>query len=118
MSNLFKTAIIWLLLLCAPVQGFAAVAMMSHHSGHEMPMHAVTPVMAHADCCVNTSNTHDVAGSCSSCLDGCVSVVFAPPVFMVSAASVYTSEAIPFRSLVFHSFVSATLERPPQASFA
>lgn len=117
MNNLFKTAIIWLLLLCAPVQGFAAVAMMSHHSGHEMPMHAATQAMAHADCCANTSNKHDVAGSCSSCLGGCVSVTFAPPVFMVSAAPVYASEAIPFRSLLFHSFVSATLERPPQASF-
>jgi hypothetical protein len=83
-----------------------------------MSMHSAMPAMANVDCCATTSNQHDIAGSCSSCPDVCVSLAFAPPIFMVSSAAVYASEAIPFRSLLFRSFVSATPERSPQASFA
>ncbi|HUW28313.1 MAG TPA: hypothetical protein VMV97_06875 [Sulfuriferula sp.] len=118
MKILFKTIVVWLLLLSAPVQGFAAVAMMpAGHAGHEMPQHPAVSSMEHADCCMPTGNGHDHAGTCSSCLAGCIGMAIAPPVIAVSSMPVYGSEAIPFRSQVFRSFVSATPERPPQASF-
>ncbi|WP_147073979.1 hypothetical protein [Sulfuriferula plumbiphila] len=130
MKILFKTIVVWLLLLSAPVQGFAAAAMMccvptqqqmtmmpADHAGHEMPRHPAAASMDHADCCMSTGGSHANAGTCSSCLAGCVGVVIAPPVIAVSAMPVYGSEAIPFRPRVFRSFVSATPERPPQSSF-
>lgn len=133
MKILFKTIVVWLLLLAAPVQGFAAAAMMccvptqeqmtmmpADHAGHEMPQHHAAASMNHADCCMSTSNghSHDSTGACSSCLAGCVGMAIAPPVIAaVSSMPIYGSEAIPFRSQVFRSFVSATPERPPQASF-
>lgn len=130
MKILFKTIVVWLLLLSAPVQGFAAVAMMccvptqqqmtmmpAGHAGHEMPQHAAVSSMQHTDCCMPTGNGHDHAGTCSSCLAGCIGMAIAPPAIAVSSMPVYGSEAIPFRSQVFRSFVSATPERPPQASF-
>lgn len=129
MKILFKTIAVWLLLLAAPVQGFAAVAMMccgpaqqqttvTHHAGHEMPRHHdAAASMDHADCCRSTStgHGHDNAATCSSCLAACVSMAIAPPAIAVSSMPGYGSEAIAFRPRVFRSFVSATPERPPQA---
>jgi len=117
-KSLFKPILVWLLLLCVPVQGFAAAAMMSgDHAKHEMPLQYAASTMEYADCCVSTDSHHDAAGKCSACLDGCLSVAIAPPFMAVSSMPVYGSEAIPFRSQVFRSFVSATPERPPQSSF-
>lgn len=130
MKTLFKTIIVWLLLLSAPVQGFAAVAMMccvptqqqmmlmpADHAGHEMPRHHAAASMDHADCGMPTGNSHDSTGACSSCLASCVGMAIAPPVIAVSSVPIYGGKAIPFRSQVFRSFVSATPERPPQTSF-
>ncbi|GBL44453.1 hypothetical protein SFMTTN_0249 [Sulfuriferula multivorans] len=118
MKILFKTILVWLLLLCVPIQGFAAAAMMSgDHAMHEMPLQYAASTMEHADCCVSTDSHHDAAGKCSACLDGCLSVAIAPPFMAVSSMPVYGSEVIPFRSRSFRSFVSATPERPPQSSF-
>ena len=118
MKVLFKTILVWLLLLCVPVQGFAAAAMMSaNHARHEMPLPHAASTMEHADFCVSADSHHDAAGQCSACLDGCLSAAIAAPVMAVSSMPVYGSEAIPFRSRLFRSFVSATPERPPQSSF-
>lgn len=119
MKILFKTILVWLVLLCVPIQGFAAAAMMpGDHAMHEMPLqYAASTMEEHADCCVSTDSHHEAAGQCSACLDGCLSVAIAPPFMAVSSMPVYGSEVISYRSRSFRSFVSATPERPPQTSF-
>ena len=95
MKNLFKSLIVWLMLVAIPFQGFAAASMltcapmqaavavlpaMAMPAGHcaSMPAGQHHGAVKRTDAAGQTTSHHHAAGKCNTCASCCFGAVMAP----------------------------------------
>lgn len=144
MNRLFKTAMLWLLALALPVQGFAAVtqsscapqmqhvfaesavmqsSMPSHHQNaatehqhHQMNMQ--TDDVAHVDTVAapdHQTNSHAKV-KCSACATCCIGIAMLPVMPQLPAFPLASSPIVASLSSLFPGHIPDGLKRPPKFS--
>lgn len=120
MKTLIKLITVWLLLFAVPAQTLAAVAMMACVPQSAMPAqmhmdHAEHANMAAMPCCPDESKpSSQPVKQCAACAACCIGVAMMAVPIGLPAPTLFVSSLNPAYRVSFHSFVSATPERPPQ----
>jgi hypothetical protein len=142
---MFRSLIVWLMLLAVPFQGFASATMLlcapssgakiaqlsaaidhSHH-GHVAALqdqsvrhdhHATTSDASGSHAHDGSSTDHHAGGKCSSCAACCIGASMAPSTSSGLPVQPVHSESIPFHSGHYPTVDLAFPERPPQSSLA
>ena len=122
MKTLVKFITVWLLLFAVPAQTLAAAAMMACAPSQPMSSHAQMTQAEHADmaampCCPDkTDQTSQPVKQCAACTACCIGVAMTGVPVGIQAPTLFVSAPNPVYRFSFHSFVSSTPERPPQAT--
>ena len=122
MKTLVKFITVWLLLFAVPAQTLAAVAMMACAPGQPMSSPAQMTQAEHATmaampCCPDkTDQTSQPVKPCAACAACCIGVAMTAVPVGIQAPTLFVSAPNPAYRFSFHSFVSTTLERPPQTA--
>lgn len=145
MRKVFKTVLLWLLLLAVPFQGYAASAMLfcetSHHRTDTVPAthadhhHNHEQHAAHDGSLISADyHQHQVADSsnhgsekngsqhglskCSACSTCCVGAAIAPTLMDFVAIPPSDPHLISFITISFVGHIPGRLERPPSTFLA
>lgn len=143
---LFKSLLVWFMLLAVPLQGFASATTLlcappgtasgTHElllrtgapahdhqamllARHADDMHAAGADMTsagHSETSGKASSSHDAGGNCNACSACCVGAAMAPSPAMRVPVEAQQFTVIPFDSGVAPAVDLALPERPPQAS--
>lgn len=122
MKTLVKFITVWLLLFAVPAQTLAAVAMMACAPSQPMSSPAQMTQAEHATmaampCCPDkTDQTSQPVKPCAACAACCIGVAMTAVPVGIQAPTLFVSAPNPAYRFSFHSFVSTTLERPPQTA--
>jgi hypothetical protein len=119
---IFRTLIVWLVLLAVPFQGLATAAMLpcagcdhsqahGHHAG-KMPQAAAHHAMQ--DKAAMHGSALDHHAKCSNCADSCVGAVIAPASVAAVVAHAPAAFSIPFDAGHVPSVYPDHPERPPR----
>jgi hypothetical protein len=131
--KLFRTLIVWLLLLAIPLQGYAAVTMSLCATGTPTPVaqviddgdqaahqhHVAQPgdaghaIAADAQPDGSHCPSPDGTSKCSTCAACCVVAGNTHPVVTLATAKPVGSESIPYIAIFDTAHISTGLERPP-----
>jgi hypothetical protein len=122
MKTLIKLMTVWLLLFAVPAQTLAAAAMMACAPQSAMTAPMQMSQAEHADmvampCCPDESkHTSQPVKQCAACAACCIGVAMTAVPVGIQVPALFVSTVVLVHLVSFHSFVSATPERPPQTA--
>lgn len=130
MNRVFKTFLLWLLIVALPLQGFAAAVQtpcgpMAHHDSSEMVMQAQahhhesdnaagSMTVAAAKSSGASSDAKHKSAFCSACATCCVGAVAPPSASLLTPVYSSSLPVISSPSPLVSGFIPAGLERPPK----
>jgi len=130
MHRIFRTLLLWLLVMAIPIQGFSAATMLSCKSLHTSPwakIHAASSHVHHDDMhqlAGNTSDTsHDAStqleksdpASCSVCAACCIGAAVIPSSMAWTVVHNHSEQVLISPPMLATGHTPAGPERPPRA---